>query len=237
MDAYDDNRPGAYGDSCDIMSAQNFAGLPVTFGSKFGTAGPGLNALNRESLGWIPNDRILYFLGGHAEVDIAPLDNTASPNALMLKTGGPKVVSIVDGSPLPSATYITYTVEFRPKLGWDAGISADAVVIHLIREGDRPRIVWSDGDKQSWLPGDRLVDLAHNLKIEVLRIRDDKSAATLSVENDGLPAKYLDGISVKKTLAHKFDVTKGLRSIKSSPASPSNSLRGRLLDNPPQFAP
>jgi len=79
------------------------------------------------------------------------------------------------------------------------------------------------------------VDLARSLAINVAWIANDNSAASVFIvagANATLPM-----ISVRKTLAHKYDVSKGLRQIKPSPPFPANSLRAILFDNPPQFAP
>lgn len=105
----------------------------------------------------------------------------------------------------------------------------------MIREGDHPRIAWSSRNTQDWVPTDRFVDLARSMLIDIVWIADDKSAARVFVAS-GTDAK-LAMISVRKSLAHKFDVSKGLRAINPSAPFPSTSLRARLLDNPPQFAP
>ena len=79
------------------------------------------------------------------------------------------------------------------------------------------------------------MDLARSLAINVASIANDNSAASVLLvagANATLPM-----ISVRKTLAHKFDLSKGLRQIKPSAPFPANSLRAMLLDNPPQFAP
>jgi hypothetical protein len=233
-DPGDDNRPGAYGDSLDIMSARTFADLPATFNGTFGQTGPGLNAVTRESLGWLTENRI--WIANHnagedwsTQIDVAALDSPVSPLNLMLKVTS---AGTYNGSPLAP---LTYTVEFRPRVGWDAGTSTDAVAIHMIRGGDHPRIAWPSGNTQDWVPNDSFVDLARSIAINVVWVANDKSAASVFVVA-GSNAK-LAMISVRKSLAHKFDVTNGLRAIKPSPPFAPDSLRARLLDNPPQFAP
>jgi hypothetical protein len=63
-DRPDDGRPGAYGDRWDIMSAMTgitpvsvtgLAGEPFV---DFGTMGTGLNAVNMDVLGWLPNSAV-----------------------------------------------------------------------------------------------------------------------------------------------------------------------------------
>jgi hypothetical protein len=247
-DAYDDNRPGAYGDSLDIMSAKTFASLPATFQGTFGESGPGLNAVTREGFGWLPQNKIWKTTHNAGEdwsvqIEVAALDSPVSPFNLMLKITSAGIYNGIALAPL------TYAVEFRQKTGWDAGmttgavatkIAPGAVAIHMIRDGDHPRIAWSSGNKagwntQGWVPGDSFVDLARSMAINIVWIAEDNSAASVFIvagTNARLPM-----ISVRKSLAHKFDLTKGLRAIKPSPPFPSDSLRARLLDNPPQFAP
>jgi hypothetical protein len=247
-DPGNDNRAGAYGDSFDIMSASNFANLPASFQGTLGTSGPGLNAITRESFGWLPENRIWKTTNNPGDdwslqVGVAGLDNPASPYNLMLKITSNGIYNGLAVYPL------TYTVEFRPRTGWDAGvttggvatgIATGAVVVHKVLEGDHPRILWSSGNKagwntQGWVPGDSFVDLARSLAINVVFLADDNSEASVFIvagANARVPM-----ISVRKTLAHKFDLTKGLRAIKPSPPFLPDSLRARLLDNPPQFAP
>ena len=249
-DPIDDGRPGAYGDSLDIMSNGIFGGLPATFNCNLGSGpcGPGLNAPNREGLGWLPESRI-YKVDHKAgenwsvQVPVAPLDMPASPDNLMLKITSD---GVFNGQPVPP---MDYTFEFRQRSGWDANITTGAlgsnmapgaVAIHMIRGGDHPRIAWSAGNKagwktQGWIQGDSFVDLARSLAINVAWIPADFSTASVFIVagvNATLPM-----ISVRKSLAYKFDVSKGLRQIKPSPPFPGDSLRAILLDNPPQFAP
>jgi len=61
-----DNRPGAYKDPWDIMSARCFAGQNPMFTGAFGQSGPGLNAPYRDKLGWIPSNRNYSVVAGNA---------------------------------------------------------------------------------------------------------------------------------------------------------------------------
>ena len=233
-DVGSDNRPGAYGNSRDIMSAENFANLPSTFQSRFGTAGPGVNALTRENVGWLAPARVSTITQNLGEefgtqMSIAALDNLASSGAGLAKiTSGGSFA----GAPLPQ---MTYTVEFRPKIGWDGGIPADAIVIHMIREGDVARIAWSPDGNQDWVPNSRFFDVARGLALSVVFVAPDKSKADIFISS-GRRA-LLPKMSVRKTLAHKFDLKNGLRAITPRPPFPRGSVRGMLLDNPPQIAP
>jgi len=234
-DANSDARPGAYGNSFDIMSAENFANLPATFPSRFGAAGPGLNALTRERMKWLPPAKITTITHKPGEtfsmqVTVGALDNAAVAAASLLKieaAGGS-----VNGAPLPPATYL---VEFRPKIGWDAGAAADAIVIHMLRAPDVARIAWSPADDQAWRPNSRFVDVARAISLSVVFVAADKSRADVFLSTG--TAVRLPMMSVRKSLAHKFDLKQGLRAIVPRPPFRRGSVRDRLLDNPPQFAP
>ena len=233
-DTNSDGRPGAYGSSFDIMSAESFGGLPATFATPLGGAGPGLNALTRERLGWLPESKTSTIRHNPGEdlsvpVLVGALDNRALPASALVKvtSGGS-----VNGAPLPAMTYL---VEFRPKTGWDAGTSGDAVVIHMVREGDVARIARSAAASQAWQPNSTFTDQARGVAISVVSVAADKSTANIVVST-GARAR-LSVMSVRKTLGHRFDLKAGLRAIRPGAPFRANSVRDRLLDNPPQLAP
>jgi len=229
-----DGRPGAYGNSFDIMSAEAFGSLPATFNSRFGPAGPGMNALTRERLGWLPESKTTTIRHNPGEdlsvpVSVGALDNLALPaKSLVRVTSG----GSVNGAPLPAVTHL---VEFRPQTGWDAGTSGDAVVIHMAREGDVARIARSAGGSQAWPPNSTFTDVARRVAISVVSVAADKSTADIVVAT-GARAR-LPMMSVRKTLAHRFDLKAGLRAIMPGPPFRPTSVRDRLLGNPPQLAP
>jgi hypothetical protein len=105
---------------------------------------------------------------------------------------------------------------------------ADAVVIRMIREGDVARIARSSDDTQDWAADSRFVDLAHEIAINVVSIADDRSKAQVFV-SAGANAR-LPVMSVKNSLAHKFDLTQGLR---KSRRRRRFRQRARSADNPP----
>jgi hypothetical protein len=235
-DAGSDGRPGAYGESLDIMSAQIFAGLPASFQGPLGNTGPGLNAANREKLAWLPEAKILTLnqrVGGTVAslITLGALDNLNVVEHLMVKI---TAEGVHNGSPVPPFTYL---VEFRPQKGMDQGIGKDAVAIHIVRPGDVPRIIWRGTDTQCWAPTDRCVDLVRQVAIEVVGMVVDSSSATVSIRGGPTATATLPLISVRKTLGRKFDVTKGLRAIHPEPPFRSDSVRERLLANPPQLGP
>jgi hypothetical protein len=129
---------------------------------------------------------------------------------------------------------IVYRIEFRPRIGWDAGLPADAVTIRMMRDRDIARITWSGNGTQDWHAGETFFDAVRKLAIDVVRIAEDKSTASVSVAA-GKRAGALRNYSVRKTLGPRYDLSKGLRAIRPRPPFPTNSVRSRLLDNPPQL--
>ena len=112
-----------YGDRWDIMSAMNV----YTFNNSLGQGtGPGMNAFNLKQLGAITAPRIWTVANGRssATVTLAALNRPEAGGYLMASV--PPAV----GSALKTA----YIVEFRQKRGWDAGIPADTVLVHEVRE-------------------------------------------------------------------------------------------------------
>jgi len=232
-DAYDDGREGAYGNSRDIMSAETFGLLPATFDTRFGPAGPGMNAINRAKVGWLAVDRItdLSFVPGvplNVQGYVSSLDNVAvRGNPLFRITGNPRYRNAT----LPT---VVYTVEFRPRSGWDAGLPADAVVIHSTTEGDVPRITWAGNDSQDWHKGDRFCDVLCSLTIDIMFIADDHQSASVAIAVG--PKVGLANMSVRRTLSHRYDLSQGLKQVRPALWASTESVRERLLAHPPQFA-
>lgn len=153
-------RPGEYCDQWDIMSASNvktFQG-PWTVldgrGLPTGPAGPGLNAVNLDALGWMPTARRYTHGGSTASIRLAALNSTLDPGYLMATVS-------IDASP-----QLYYTVEYRRPTGWDAGIPADTVLIHFSRGDGFSYIIDHDGDDQ-WLPGQTFTDAPAGISITV----------------------------------------------------------------------
>ena len=85
-----DGRPGAYSDGWDIMSFACYGGLNPMFtnADTFGASGPGVNAHYRDSLGWIPGDRIQEIGSSQrfrGTVTLACLDTALAQGPLTVK--------------------------------------------------------------------------------------------------------------------------------------------------------
>ncbi len=123
-----------YGDLWDIMSALatyqfaggNYAPPNVKVGDVYD--GPGMAAPNLLLNGWIPQKRIAVYHSGD-------LQTTITLTALSHPSGNQPLVAEIIGDPDD-----IYTVEYRQKDGWDAGIWNDAVLIHQFRPKEIP---WS----------------------------------------------------------------------------------------------
>jgi hypothetical protein len=116
--------PGEYDDPWDEMSAMNI----YAFGTaNFGTSAVGFNGYHRDKLGWLPMSRV-FTMGadgvGSRTITLAPLE---VPSA-----SGPLLVRVPFD---PADLFHYYTIEFRRKTGWSAGIPADTVLINEVKGG------------------------------------------------------------------------------------------------------
>src|SRR6266481_6142658 len=127
-----DNRPGAYCDRPDIMSAMNVASFQDAMNRR---SGPSLNAMSRKRLGWLHGSRIRSLpAGGPAEtITLVALNRP--------DVEGYQMVEFVGTSRVNSNAISVYTVEFRERSGWDQGLNSSAVIIHEIRSDGLIRLL------------------------------------------------------------------------------------------------
>jgi hypothetical protein len=85
--------------------------------AKYGSIGPGLNAANMRSRGWLDESRVWTATSGLVDVplDIRPLHRRDLPGQLAADLCG------------------DYLVEYRKKERWDASINRSAVFVHRFR--------------------------------------------------------------------------------------------------------
>ncbi len=99
-----------YQDSWDIMSTDN---ADEAVSAEYKNVGPGLNAANMRSRGWLDESRV--FTTGNSDYDttiqLRPLHRHDLPGLLAADIGG-------------------YLVEYRKQERWDAGIPRSAVLLH-----------------------------------------------------------------------------------------------------------
>jgi hypothetical protein len=155
-----------YGDPYDIMSALGVKTFKRAL-SLFGDLGPGLTGAYRESLGWIPPDRIFSTsLAAPATITLAPLEQSGSPGFLMAKI-------FAFGR---SDRY--YTAEFRSATGWNQGFSQDSVLIHEILPDRHSYLINDDGQPEHRI-GQPFRDGVNRISIVVLQM--NATQATIQI--------------------------------------------------------
>lgn len=118
------SQPGEYDDPWDEMSAMHIHAFAT---AAYGTSAVGLNGYQRDELGWLPTNRVLTVGAdgvGTRTVTLAPLEVPAA--------AGPQLLRIPFN---PGDLFNYYTVEYRRKIGWSAGIPGDTVLLHEVRNG------------------------------------------------------------------------------------------------------
>jgi hypothetical protein len=128
---------GEYDDPWDVMSYGNVFAAPT---ARFGNRGPGVNAYHMDRMGWLARERIKTFGADDTRtqtVTLSALPNAGAPGFYLVR------VPLDPGDP-----FHYLTVEYRRKLGMDAGIPDDIVLIHEIKP-------LSPGSYRSFLMRDR----------------------------------------------------------------------------------
>ncbi|ETN73976.1 hypothetical protein RB195_017188 [Necator americanus] len=114
---------GEYDDKYDLMSTAN-AHMRL---STYGLGGPGLNGPHLDYLGWLPQNRIVYFGRDGRTNYTLRLSSLSVPHRLTI---GWLLVMIPYDRDDPGNVY---TIEYRTPVGNDAGIRQGAVVIHRVQ--------------------------------------------------------------------------------------------------------
>jgi hypothetical protein len=163
-----------YKDPWDIMSAANTFTAPDP---EFTRIGPGVNACNMRSRGWLDETRV--WKGGDGTYDetitLRPLAARDLPGYLAAELPGGLLV------------------EFRLRAGWDGGIPRPAVLIHRA-EGGASYIIQGDGGTLDLVAGDgygdaepvdpSVMDLFHDFqRVDVLSIDAAGQQATLRIRH------------------------------------------------------
>jgi hypothetical protein len=118
-----------------------------------------------ESLGWIPQERIVTVAPGQSE--IVTLDTLTTVRAgidnLMVKV------------PMGNSGQF-YTVEARNFTGYDRNLPGEAVILHTVQPGRSEPAQVVDADNNDnvndegamWLPGEVFEDTQYHIRVEVL---------------------------------------------------------------------
>jgi Repeat of unknown function (DUF346) len=191
-----------YMDKWDIMSGANTHIAPD---QEFNSIGPGLNASNMRSMGWLDETRVWKLSGNN-------FDETITLRPLVRRDlSGFLAAEIPDG----------YLVEFRVREGWDGAIPRSAILIHRF-EGDNSYLMRGNSGNYDLVAGDSFgdpepvgsqVDLVSNFKrLDVISIDAGAAQATLRMRYHryGISAVMAkDRLTVfarteHGTLTHKF---------------------------------
>jgi hypothetical protein len=207
-----DGRPGAYCDKWDIMSVANV----WTFNNAFGANGPGLNAPYLDKLGCVPANRIWTPPASNPDfggtVTLAALNHPEAHGSLMMK--------FPRSSGSNPSVNSTYTVEFRRKTGWDAGIPNDTVLIHEVRS-DGLSYLQTTAPGPEFLPGSEFSFASRSLSLRVVKFDTDASTADILVQLSSLdkrPGSCEDQLQTIGALEdHIADLTEVFRSAGSPP--------------------
>ena len=183
-----------YGDDYDVMSCEScFNGVA----SYQGDGGPGLNAVQLATAGWLPADRGLRDFDNSScrqtTVPMAALSQPSAPGYLEVRVPASIPISFRN---MPLTTSDHYTVELRTQSGWDAGIPAATTLVHL--HGQDQYSYWVDTNgvvgtyyRPSGIgqgaAGTEYVDTARNAYVAVNTL--DASAGTATVTVAGCKIK------------------------------------------------
>ncbi|MGO1054107.1 hypothetical protein [Crossiella sp. CA198] len=127
---------GEYDNPWDIQSAMNIHTFQT---ARFGTSAVGLNGYFRDKLGWLGRDRVFTLGADGVRTRTITLSALETPG-----TAGTQLLRIPFDANDP---YRYYTVEFRKKTGWSAGIPADIVLLNEVRNGTPYLLRTRGGDR------------------------------------------------------------------------------------------
>ncbi|KAI6183745.1 hypothetical protein M3Y97_00521900 [Aphelenchoides bicaudatus] len=114
---------GEYDDRYDLMSTAN----AYMHRTNFGMAGPGLNGPHLDFLGWLPNDRMLYFGRDGRQNYTLRLSSLSVPHN---KTRGWLLVMLPYDR---DNSRNFYTIELRTPQNFDRGIGQPSILIHRVQ--------------------------------------------------------------------------------------------------------
>jgi hypothetical protein len=169
-----DNPDVEYGNPYDVMSGMTnvypTTGPQLGVGSFVGWAGAGLNAPNLDTLGLLDPSRVVAAPAGLTapSVELAALNRPGANGYLMAK--------VTD----PSDSTHYYTVEFRQKRGWDAGIPQDSVIIHEVRANGLNYLVRYGGGP-ALVGGQAFDNASYTVQIHVECLNSTAGTATVTL--------------------------------------------------------
>ncbi|HMK18050.1 MAG TPA: hypothetical protein VK492_07625 [Chitinophagaceae bacterium] len=166
-----------YQDKYDIMSTLNaFSSADADYCAK----GPGLNAWNMRSRGWLDESRVWQCPNGYFfdVIQLRPLHRTDLPGYLAAEV---PPVNSTDGFP-------AYLVEYRKKERWDIGFPSSCVLIHSYQGhinqqlGGHTYLMNGTNGQTNLLAGDSFAPtLFGGSHVHVIDIDDANSTATILI--------------------------------------------------------
>jgi hypothetical protein len=163
-----------YRDPWDVMSTAAYPAMQAPH-PEFGTVGPGLNAWNMRSRGWLKDARVWSSTTGHVDelVTLRPLHRVDLPGYLAAQIG-------------------EYFVEFRVPQNWDAAIPRSCVLVHTFSD-NHSYLMPAFSGSQDIVAGDKFqagnptVSFAPSTSVEVTQIDEHGLSATVRIQH--WPAK------------------------------------------------
>jgi hypothetical protein len=204
---------GEYDDPWDLMSWGNAYRVPTPFGD----GSVGLVGFHLDRMGWLPRSRIVTFGADGTNNATLTLASSNYP-----ETPGPLLIRIPFD---PGDLQRHYTVEFRRKIRWDAGIPQDTVLIHEIQKHSDnvyyPHLVYEFSPSKQ--PAQSLS--ANGINIRVDRIDASNNSATVTITSE-MPERCLVGYVWREANSNdKVCVTSAIRSQTREENSLADSRR------------
>jgi hypothetical protein len=195
-----------YQDQWDLMSTGCWSNVMAS-NPDFGTVGPGLNAWNMRSRGWL-NERRVW----------SPMDPTVPWDETLIL----RPLHQPSEAGWLAADLGPYLVELRVREKWDAAIPRSCVLVHRFQDG-HSCLQRSVNRNQDLVKGDRFVGnrLSGSYELEVLEIDEGNKSATVHLR--GRPAwrrPRFETISIRQLLTASGRTGDGL------------VLSGRAIDVP-----
>jgi hypothetical protein len=182
-----------YTDRFDIMSTRSarsarhsdYNSIGVPWYRDYGLSiGPGLNAANMESRGWLDHSRVRSITYGEETVDLSPLHRVELPGFLAI------IFEVVGFYSKQYRDIDRFFVEFRMNEDWDAGFVEPVVLIHHFEENHSyliRSILTKKGDIFEIKEGEHGEQGAdHHLRIELLDIDAGKKTASIAIKHTGI---------------------------------------------------
>jgi hypothetical protein len=218
-----------YKDPWDIMSVFNAFSAPHPNYDSIGTSvtlrlsiGPGLNAANMHSRGWLDHSRVWKTkYAVDTVVELRPLHRRDLPGFL--------------------AIYIdNFFIEFRMNEDWDAGFPEPIVIIHYLEDNYSYRmdpVLSNNGDKFEIKEGEH-TELYHHLKIELQDIDVNQRKARISIDYTPirpfvyhkLPYEYISPAIPLSRLDPRRDIEIIHEKIINNPEWPLRTILKSLAD-------